>query len=89
MRTNGKRGVELKMKRCDRVIVLLSKNTWHSSGTRWEIKCAGEEEIPVIGMHIKKKAKGALPPEFVQLTLKEEIIWTWENLEKTISAIAK
>ena len=27
---------------CDAVIVLLSKNTWHSSGTRWEIKCAKE-----------------------------------------------
>jgi hypothetical protein len=29
------------------MIVLLSKNTWHSSGARWEIKCARKEGIPI------------------------------------------
>ena len=32
-----------KIKSCDGLIVLLSKNIWHSSGARWEIKCAREE----------------------------------------------
>lgn len=40
-----------KIQSCDGMIVLLSKNTWHSSGARWEIKCAREERIPVLGMH--------------------------------------
>ena len=73
-----------KIKSCDGVIVLLSKNTYHSSGTRWEIKCAKQENIPIIGMHIKKKDQGAIPPELIE----EEIItWTWKNLEEVIRKI--
>ncbi|MFN8288949.1 MAG: TIR domain-containing protein [Chitinophagaceae bacterium] len=52
-----------KIKRCDCMIVLLSKNIWHSEGARWEIKCAKEEGLRVIGMHVKKNDKGAIPPE--------------------------
>lgn len=70
-----------KIKRCDGVIVLLSKNTYHASGVRWEMKCANKERIKMIGMHIKKNDKGAIPPE---LNRKRKIIWTWDNLEKAI-----
>lgn len=73
-----------KIKSCDGMIVLLSKNTWHSSGTRWEIKCAREERIRVIGMHIKKNDKGAIPPE---LKGKKVITWSWDNLETAIDKI--
>ena len=73
-----------KIKSCDGIIVLLSRNTWHSGGTRWEIKCAKEERIQVIGMHIKKNDKGAIPPE---LKGKKIITWSWDNLEKTIKSI--
>ncbi|MER3465479.1 MAG: hypothetical protein C4329_14805, partial [Chitinophagaceae bacterium] len=52
-----------KIKKCDGMIMLLSKNTWHAGGARWEVKCAREEKVPVIGMHIKKGDKGAKPPE--------------------------
>ncbi len=71
-----------KIKDCDGMIVLLSKNTWHSGGSRWEIKCADEEGIPVVGMHIRKNDKGAIPPE---LYGKKVIDWTWDNLEKSIN----
>lgn len=80
--TEWKKRCRTKIKRCDGMIVLLSKNTWSSSGARWEIKCAREEAIPVIGMHIKKNDKGAIPPE---LKGKKIIDWTWDNLEKTIN----
>ncbi|WOK08397.1 TIR domain-containing protein [Imperialibacter roseus] len=70
-----------KIKSCDGMIVLLSKNTWHASGTRWEIKCAKEEGLPVIGMHIKKNNQGATPPE---LYGKKVITWSWDNLAKVI-----
>lgn len=76
-----KRKCRIKIRSCDGLIVLLSKNTWHSSGSRWEIKCAIEEGIKVIGMHIKKDDKGAIPPE---LSGKRVIVWNWENLEKFI-----
>jgi|TARA_B110000908_G_C10207727_1_gene428553 hypothetical protein len=75
-----------KIKKCDGVIVLLSKNTWHSKGARWEIKCAEEENINAIGMHIQKNNKGAIPKE---LNGKPIIEWNWKNLEKTIKNINK
>ena len=71
-----------KIQKCDGMIVLLSKNTWHSSGARWEVKCAKEERVPVIGMHVKKDNKGAKPPE---LNGKKVIDWTWDNLDESIN----
>lgn len=79
-----KKRCRIKIKRCDGMIVLLSKNTWHSSGARWEIKCAKEEGIPVIGMHIKKNDQGAIPPE---LRGKKIITWSWDNLANVIKKI--
>jgi len=79
-----KRKCRSKIKRCDGMIVLLSKNTWNSSGARWEIKCAKEEGIPVIGMHIKKNDKGAIPPE---LRGKKIIEWSWSNLSRVMEKI--
>ncbi|MBV2196692.1 MAG: TIR domain-containing protein [Flavobacterium sp.] len=73
-----------KIKSCNGMIVLLSKNTWHSGGARWEIKCAKEEGIPVIGMHIKKNDQGAIPPE---LKGKKIITWSWDNLANVIKKI--
>ncbi|MBU6158884.1 MAG: TIR domain-containing protein [Bacteroidetes bacterium] len=71
-----------KIQKCDGMIVLLSKNTWHSGGSRWEITCAKEENVPVVGMHIKKNDRGAKPPE---LYGKKVIDWTWDNLDESIS----
>jgi hypothetical protein len=71
-----------KIRKCDGMIVLLSKNTWHSGGSRWEIKCAKEEKVSVIGMHINKKDKGAKPPE---LNGKKVIEWNWDNLDESIN----
>ena len=73
-----------RIKSCDAVIVLLSKNIWHSSGTRWEIKCAKKERIPIYGMHIKKKNRGAIPKE---LEGSEIITWSWDNLENIIDSV--
>ncbi|HEU4791754.1 MAG TPA: TIR domain-containing protein [Flavobacterium sp.] len=46
-----------RIKSCDGVIALLSKNTHKASGARWEMKCAIEEGKKIIGMHIKKMIK--------------------------------
>lgn len=79
-----KKRCRTKIKRCDGMIVMLSKNTFHSSGVRWEIKCAKEEGIPVIGMHIKKNNKGAIPPELKGIPV---IDWTWDNLSRSLNKI--
>ena len=79
-----KKKCRTKIKKCDGVLVLLSKSTYHASGARWEIKCATEEGKKIIGMHIQKKNKGAIPPE---LKKKKIINWSWRNLETFIDNI--
>ncbi len=73
-----------KIKRCDGVIALLSKNTHQAGGARWEMKCAREEGVKIIGMHIFKNNKGAIPAE---LKGKRVIEWSWDNLEKFINQL--
>ena len=48
------------------------------------MKCAIEEKVKIIGMHIKKNDKGAIPPE---LSGKRIIEWNWNNLEKFINQL--
>jgi hypothetical protein len=79
-----KRRCRSKIKRCDGVIALLSKNTHKASGARWEMKCAREEGVKIIGMHIKKNDRGAIPPE---LRGKKVILWSWANLELFIKQL--
>ena len=73
-----------KIKRCDGVIALLSKRTHNAGGARWEMQCATEENVPIIGMHIQKNNKGAIPKE---LKGEKVIEWSWNNLDKFINSI--
>lgn len=73
-----------KIKRCHGVIALLSKNTHRAGGARWEIQCAREEGVKIIGMHIKKNDQGAIPYE---LQGKRVITWSWPNIEKFINSL--
>ena len=79
-----KKKCRTKIKRSDAIIALLSKNTWHAGGARWEMKCAIEEKKPIIGMHIKKNDKRAIPPE---LKRKKIIIWSWPNIERFVNKV--
>ncbi len=71
-----------KIKKCDGVIALLSKNTHKAGGARWEMKCAKEERVEIIGMHIFKNNKGTIP---IELKGKRVIEWNWNNLEKFVN----
>ena len=55
-----KRRCKTKIKRCDCMIVLLSNYTWHATGVRWEIKCAKQEGVRIIGMHIRKNDRNMM-----------------------------
>lgn len=52
-----------RIKGCDGVIALLSADTINADGARWEIRCAKEEGIPMIGMWVSKTDRGPIPPE--------------------------
>jgi hypothetical protein len=72
-----------KIKRSHAFIALLSKKTWRADGARWEMRCAAEERIPSIGVHIYKEDKGAIPPE-----LQGRVInWRWESIAKFIDRV--
>lgn len=77
-----KKRCRTKIKRCDGVIALLSKNTNKAGGARWEMLCAREEGVKIIGMHIKKNERGAIP---LELEGRKIILWSWDNLEKFIN----
>ncbi len=79
-----KQKCRIKIKRCHGVIALLSKNTYKAGGARWEIQCAKEEGVKIIGMHIKKNDKGTVPPELIGSKVIE---WSWPNIEKFIKSL--
>jgi len=73
-----------KIKGCDGAIALLSKNTVKAPGACWEMKCAVEERVPIIGVHINKDDKGPIPEE---LTGKKIIEWTWDGIAGFINSL--
>jgi len=73
-----------KIKGCDGAIALLSKKTWNADGAKWEIRCAVEEGIPIIGVHIHSDDKGAIPSE---LQGKKVIDWTWDGIANFINSL--
>jgi hypothetical protein len=56
-----------KIKGCDGMIALLSRNTMTAEGARWELSCAREEAIPVIGVYPLRE--GRLAPDVTSGTL--------------------
>ncbi len=73
-----------KIKGCDGFIALLSKKTWNATGARWEMQCADEEGVPMLGVHIHSDDKGAVPPE---LKGHKVIEWTWDGIKTFLNRL--
>lgn len=74
-----------RMKGCDGVIALVSKNTKNAAGALWEVKCAKEEKIPIKGIYVKEDDKPAtLPAEFTGVSVVE---WTWKNIKQFLDSL--
>jgi hypothetical protein len=69
---------------CDGVIALISKKTWSADGAKWEMACAKELEIPMLGVHIHADDKGAIPSELAGCKVIE---WTWSGIKKFIDSL--
>ena len=61
--TQWKTQCRQKIKSCDGVIAFLSTHTYQADGAKWEMQCAQDESIPMIGVHINREVKGAIPPQ--------------------------
>lgn len=51
--SSWKTNCRIRIKSCSGVIVLISNNLNTAEGAIWEIKCAKEEKIPIIGVYMK------------------------------------
>ncbi len=72
-----------RIKGCDGMIALLSKNTLKAEGARWEIKCAVEEDVPLLGIFIHDDDRSK-PPE---MSGKRAVRWTWPNIAGFIDGL--
>lgn len=74
-----KRRCRTRIKGCDGVIALVSKNTARASGQLWEIRTAKEERVPLIGIYTSTDDRPiSLPAELSGVTVKG---WTWANIQ--------
>lgn len=75
--------VRTRIRRSDGVIALISANTPKATGECWEISCAAEEGVPLLGIWIqdgyrtKPKEMGGAPCK----------AWTWENVASFIDGL--
>ncbi len=73
-----------RIKMCNGVIALISKKTRNADGAKWEMQCAVDEGIPILGVHIHKNDKGQVPSE---LDGKKVIEWTWDGIKNFIERL--
>ncbi len=73
-----------RIKSCDGVIALISKHTRFADGAKWEMQCANDENIPMIGIHIHKDDKGLIPTE---LEGRKVLNWTWDTITNFIDGL--
>lgn len=72
-----------RIKGCAGVIALLSKNTKNADGARWEISCAVQEGVPILGVHIYAD-DDYTPPEIAG---KKVIRWGWDGIGNWIKTL--
>lgn len=73
-----------RIKGCDGVIALISKNTKKADGELWEIDCAKSEKIPLIGIYIKEASYSDKPDNMSGVLCKS---WTWDNVKEFIESL--
>lgn len=73
-----------KIKGCDGVVVLITNNLKQADGARWEIKCAKEEGIPVIGVYIGGATANDAP---IELNGIKKINWTWPGIAGFVNGL--
>ena len=74
-----------RIKGCDGVIALVSRNTLKADGQLWEVKCAKEEGVPVRGVYVSADNRpDRLPKEFEGVRV---VSWGWDNISNFIRSL--
>lgn len=72
-----------RIKGCDGVIALLSRNSLSADGQKWEIICAKDERIPLIGVYAYTDDTSS-PKEMDGV---RKIRWTWDGIKGFIDGL--
>jgi antiphage defense system Thoeris ThsB-like protein len=74
-----------KIKGCDGMLALVSKNTANAEGALWEVACAKEEAIPVRGVYTNADNRpSSVPTEFSEVRV---VSWTWDNIANWLATL--
>jgi len=68
-----------KLKGCDGVIGVITKNTKWAEGQLWELQCAYDERIPVLLIYGSRDDRPASLPEPVKD--RRILNWTWDSIK--------
>lgn len=71
-----------RIKSCSGVIVLVTKNLKNADGAIWEIKCAKEEGIPILGVYMNGMSLMNTPDELNGI---KKVTWTWANISDFVN----
>lgn len=71
-----------KIKGCDGLIILVTKNTTGASGALWELQCAQQEGVPTIGIY-----GGNERPSVPALRDVKVVEWTWDNIKRFVDSL--
>jgi hypothetical protein len=69
-----------RIRRSDGVIALISKNSLTSTGQKWEIDCAREEQKKVLGIWAYTDDRTNVPGV-------NTVVWTWPAIERFIDSL--
>ena len=73
-----------RIKGCNGVVVLITEHLKQADGAIWEIKCAKEENIPLIGVYIGNATAANAPAE---LNGVRKINWTWAGIASFVNGL--
>jgi hypothetical protein len=74
-----------RIKGCDGMIALVSKNTKNASGALWEISTAKDEGVPVRGIYTTTDDRPVTLPS--ELSGVRVVGWTWPNIKAFLDSL--
>lgn len=74
-----------KIKGCDGMIGIITKNTAKADGQIWELKCAYDEKIPVLLIYGSSDDRpGNLP---ASINDRRIFVWSWDNISTFLNKV--
>jgi len=71
-----------RIKGCDGVIVLITKHLKTAEGALWEIQCAKDEKVPILGVYMKDTTIDHSPDILWGIS---KIPWTWLGIAEFVN----